>query len=315
MSSNNPGGILAAVKNAFIASDGRLRACWQMAISMLAWYALTFISVFFGANAFIRLLAAWGVTSKNLHLTPGWVQYLVSYQASLYHLATLIAAIIAGGLLMRRLKSPRKGAIHTGASMLLGFFISFIIAIGLTLIFMLTDSLRPYTDGGSISIHMLIALILCAATALAEALMAFGYLRSMAAARGNRLAGYAAAVVMFFAMDNFSASGFIGTLNVILMGITLCWVAEKFGIAPVIGLRTGWLWATTSLTSFSGSDVALMRLYPVSETQLTGGSSGLASGFMVTFICGALIWFTLLKPIFAELSRRRKQAKQQNTQK
>lgn len=307
--------MITAIKNAFIASDGKLRAFWQVALSLLGWYALTIITVYFGANALMKLLDAWGVTSKNLHLTPGWVQYLVSYQTSLYHLATLIAAIIAGALLMRRHESPRKGAIHTGASMLLGFFISIIIAISLTLVFMLTDSLRPYVPGGGISIHMLIALLLCAITALAEGLMAFGYLRSMASTRGGRLAGYAAAVIMFFAMDNFSASGFIGSLNIILIGIVLCRVAEKFGIAPVIGLRTGWLWATTSLTSFSGSSTALMRLYTVSENQLTGGTTGLTSGFMVTFICGAFIWFSLLKPILTELNRRRKQAGQQNSQK
>ena len=58
-----------------------------------------------------------------------------------------------------------------------------------------------------------------------------------------------------------------------------------------------------------------MRLYTVSENQLTGGTSGLTSGFMVTFICGAIIWFSLLKPILTELNRRRKQARQQNPQK
>lgn len=287
---------MTSIKHVFIAPDGKLRTLWRLILALISWYALTFMAANGGALILMRLLDSWGVTAANLHLTPVWVQYLVSYQANLYHAIPAVAAIVAGTLLMRchpRQNSNRRIAVHLA----IGFIAAIAAALALTYLFLATDSLRPYTGGGSIGPHTFIAFAICALTAAAEGLFAFGYIRKSVSIRSSKIAGYIAGTLMFLAMNLLNLADPLGIINTILTGALLCLVAEKYGVAPVIGLRLGWLWAATSLVSFSGSENAILRLYTVSENLLTGGNSGLTSGLAMTVILAALLIAPMLKRI------------------
>ena len=264
---------------------------WQLIIAAAAWYAATLLSAYGIGSLLIHILGSWGVNSGNIHLCPIWVQYLVTYQTGIYHaVATLITALV-GWLLMRRC-SCSAGKPKTAA---FGFCIGIIAVMLIAGIFLLADSMRIYTQIPGISADTFISLAFCFMTALAEGFLAFGYLRQMAAARGDRAAGYAVGVLMFIVMDSFSNISAAGIINLVLMGVLLCAAAEKAGAWAAIGLRAGWLWASTAVIGFTGSSTAIVRLYPVSENLLTGGTGGPVNGLAVTIICAAVMTIFILK--------------------
>lgn len=305
MWSNKLRGVLTAIRRTFIASDGELRAVWRLAVTMLAWYALYALSAVGVSRLLFSLFESWGVTSANLSLTPAWVQYLVSYQAQLFHMTAALPAALAGGLLARHMRRKKTGSSsgHNAAAAALGFFGSIAAAMLLSMLFHMTDSLRPASAQAVFSVDILLMLAVYLIAALAECLLALGYIRKMVLERGGRALSYATATAMFCAMSGF-ATGTLGVINTLLLALTLCRIAEKAGVLAAVGVRAGWLWATNSLAGFPGSGVSLQTLYPVSENLLTGGEAGPMSGLAVTLICCAILWFSICRPALRAFKQR-----------
>jgi len=239
----------------------------------------------------MHLLGSWGVNAGNIQRCPMWVQYLVTYQTAIYHAVAALITAVVGGLMMRRY-GYGSGKPKTAA---LGFGIGIVAVLLIAGIFLLADSMRTYTHIPGVSVDTFISLAICLMTALAEGLLAFGYIRQMAASRGGRAAGYAAAIIMFIVMDGFGSVSVIGMINLALMGAVLCAAAEKAGAWAVIGLRAGWLWTSTAVMGFTGSSTSIVRLYPVSENLITGGAGGLMNGLAMTVICAAVTATVLIK--------------------
>lgn len=305
MLSNKLRGVPAAFKNTFIASDGKLRAVWRLMLAMLAWYALYALAAMGVSRLMFSLFESWGVTSANLYLTPAWVQYLVSYQAQLFHVAAALPAALAGWLLARPLRRRRPGvsAGYTAAAAVMGFFGSITAAMLLSMVFRRADSMRATSAQAVFSVDVLIMLAVYLIAALAEGQLALGYIRETVLERGGRTLSYIAAAVMFCAMTGF-ASGVLGVVNTLLLALTLCRIAEKAGVWAAVGVRAGWLWAVNSLAGFPGGGVSVQTLYPVSENLLTGGDAGIMSGLAVTLVCGAILWFTLGRQALLSLKQR-----------
>lgn len=280
-----------AVKKVILSTDGGIRWGWQLMLAAAAWFVVTLLSVYGIGSLLMHLLGSWGVNAGNIHLYPMWVQYLVIYQTGIYQSAAALVMAAVGGLMIRRygygIGKPKTTA--------LGLIIGIVAVMLITGIFLLADSMRIYTQIPGFSVHTFILLAICLMTALAEGLLAFGYMRQMATARGGRAAGYAACVIMFIVMDGFGSVSIIGMINLALMGAVLCAAAEKAGAWAVIGLRTGWLWASTAVMGFTGSSTAIVRLYPVSENLITGGADGLMNGLAVTIICFAVTAIIFIK--------------------
>lgn len=313
MLSNKLRGVMTALHRTFIASDGKLRAIWRLMLAMLGWYALYALSAVGVSNLLVALFASWGVTSANLSLAPAYVQYIVAYQTQLFHVTAALPAALCGWLLTRRLRRARPVSAcgHTLAAAAFGFFISITAAGLLSILFQLTDSMRPTSAQAAFSVDILLMLAVYLIAATAEGQLAFGFIREMTLERGGRILSYAASAAMFCAMNGF-ASGFLGVINTMLLALTLCCIAEKAGAWAAVGVRVGWLWAANSLAGFPGSGASLQTLYPVSENLFTGGDAGLMSGIAVTIICGAILWFFHGRPA---LRKRLKNAIQRSADK
>ena len=252
----------------------------RLLIAVAAWYAFTLASVYGISALLLRLLSSWGVTYANLPQCPIWIQYLVTYQTGIYSAVAAMITIAVSALLLRNIKS-KPGALRTAAGFAAGIAVSALFAA----IFLATDSMRPYTFSAGFSAHTFISLAMLTLTSLAEAALAFGYIRLSAEKRGGKAAGYLCAVIMFCIMNTFSTAGAMGTVNLVFIALLMCLISEKSGILPAAALRTGFLWCSTAVIGFTGAETAVFRLYPVSETLLTGGQRGLMHGLAFTIIC------------------------------
>ena len=264
----------------------------RLIIAAAAWYAVTLASVYGVGALLLGLLNAWGVTYANLPQCPIWIQYLVTYQTGIYSAAAAVITIAVSAFLLRNAKA-KPDLIRTAAAFGAGIAAPALFAA----LFLLTDSMRPYTFSAGLSAHTFISLALLALTSLAEAALALGYVRGSAEKRCGRIAGYICAVIMFCIMNIFSTTGIISLVNLILMAPILCFIAEKFGVLPAAALRTGFQWCSTAVIGFTASETAVFRLYPVSETILTGGQHGIMHGIAFTIICAIPLLTLLIRRI------------------
>ena len=95
-------------------------------------------------------------------------------------------------------------------------------------------------------------------------------------------------------LNNVSYTGsWTAAVNVLLLGLACCLLYREKGIWTAAGFRWGWSVVNVFLSGFGGGDVAVYRLYGVSEELLTGGDAGPANGLwtalMLAIVVGALL--------------------------
>ena len=284
---------LPTLRGAFFAGDDELRCIWRLLGAYLGWFALFIGASIATGSALSAMFSAWGVTSRNLALYPMWVQYLAVYQTRIAFGICGALTALAGRLAYRRYAAPLP---RPGLRALVGFGAGALAVALLTGLFLLGDSMRLESISPALSADIPIMLAYCVVVALAEGLLAIGYVREMTAARGGIFAAYAAAAAMFLIMNHSAVSSVTGLINLVFIALAGCCIAERFGVSAFVGLRAGWLWAEAALAGYPGSTGPIFSVYPVSEHLLTGDYNGLSEGLFATLCCAAVIFIHLIYP-------------------
>ena len=296
---------MAALKGAFVGPGGTLRAPWLLALGYaldLGWaYAVSAGMT----RGFSGLFSAWGLTSANLPLAPGWARWIVRNYGSVISvvsslgIAALATLLVRAGLKERLDMRLRPKQLGLGALAGLG------IAAVSALAFVLSDSMR-LAHGlreARLSGELLTLLVVYGVAALAEELFDRAFvLRAVRAALGEGVRGCAAAcaasALMLWLTTGAVNLGVIGSVNMLLFG-GLCALLHwaRLGNASW-GLRFAWSYASVSLVAFPGGNTASapwLELYHVSDALFTGGERGLICGLWMTGILALLLLILLLR--------------------
>ena len=274
---------------------------------LLGWHVVIIIASLGAGRLLETLFAAWGVNAGNILLYPKWVQYLAAYQTQLFFAISAAIAALGGYLLRRHTGGDEPDRVKRVLGTGIGFFSGIFAAAALAILFLMVDSMRLESFELFISPDIPIVLIVSLLIGIAEAQLAFGYVRAMANQRGGRTAGFVCAAIMYVMMEGSYLSGIIVTANAVLGAVVMCLIAEKLGAGAAAGLKTGWLWTSTALISFGGS--GMLTMYPVSEQILTGGGKGPEAGLLITLFIVVILWFSIGKPAFNGFKNKIKEAK------
>ena len=234
---------------------------------------LIFALIRFGGLALIsllfsRLFAAWGLTSLNYTLAPGWAQAVVRCHTPLAYI--LISLLICAAL--KPFLKPKTGRLARG--LLLGLLAGG-FALGMTFLF---DSARVQS-GPAIVPELLLGFLANAAVWMSRAaLIAAVY--ELLPPRFRKLACLAGLL---------SVSSILAPavwLNALLMGLAMTLLYEKDGTRGAACFGAAAYLFGTLLFAMPNASVyctPVFTLYHVSDELLTGGSAGM--------YCG--LWFTL----------------------
>ena len=299
MSLNN---ILSRAKSVFVGRHG-LRPGWRAAAALTACLGWNILARAFFTWLFALLFDAWGVNSLNLGIAPAWVRAAVNgYPYAVSLLVNLPAALVFS-LLFRSMPGARPtsvcaafGALGVGA----------VIAPGV--IFLLADSMRLVRPVPEFHWPIAASLPICIIAAWAEHALSRGYVQGVMRRSHGKLMSYAASATAFLILTGAWNLGWLGFVNMLLMSVLLSAVTERFGHCSAIALRAGWSWAANSLLGFSGGEIALFSLYPVSEILITGGSGGLVNGLFTTALLSVGIWLMLQNELRAAIQKLRKKS-------
>ena len=245
--------------------------------AVLAWaFCAILLPLILGA-AFQALFGAWNVNAGTVARAPGWAQWLYAWHGS-------CVTLVAGASLVLLCAAVFHVPVgHLGL----------VIAVMLAALFTLTDSLRaagaPRFSPALIPLGAILLL-----SVLGEELLTKGVLYASIRDRWGRLRA-AAATLAFFLIGGGLGGTVISGINVALLGFVCCLLYERYGLWTVVLFRWGWSFATVLLLGQGGGPCALLRLYGVSESLLTGGDAGFACGLMWTTILLALIAISLYK--------------------
>lgn len=257
---------------------GEVRPGWRL-LAMAAGYILLTVLARLGMGALLRaLFGAWNLNARTVARAPGWAATLYAWQGSLVTLA-VDGVAVAYMLIVCRVRLPKLGrdlvrawAVGTGFALL---------STGL---FLLTDSLRlqwplnrPHLSPGLLPLWALTLL-----TALAEELFTKGLLCDSVNRRWGWGWAAIASMLAFFLMNGGYSGTWISALNVALLGAACALLYRGHGLWASVGLRWGWSFAAVFLLGQGGGDMAVYRLYGVSEALLTGGDAGPVYGLWMT---------------------------------
>lgn len=272
-----------------------LKTVGLLLLALIVW-AVAALAVPVGLGlAFAALFKAWNVSAETAARAPGWAQMLYVWHGSLI-------TLISGGLLILacvlgfkvRLSKPSRSIIKP-----LGF--GALSAIGMTFLFLLTDSLRLYWPLSSPHLNpgLLPLGLLTLISALAEELFTKGVVWQSIRDKWGKLWATIVGTLLFFIIGGGLTGTVISGVNVLLLGLTCCILYERDDLWAPVALRWGWGGATMFLLGQGGGAYAVYRAYGVSETLFTGGDAGFAYGLMWTVIlavyCGTMVfekgWF------------------------
>ncbi len=282
-------------KHLFIDGTGTNRTGWLLTASLLS-YALLALAVRFGlVRAFAALFRAWGVDLTTAGIAPWWARWLFIWHGSLvsvvYYLLTLalcrwlwkLWGMDEGGR-----RPDMRGLIRsalTGAG----------LALAVLALCLAPDSVRLQWPLSAPRLSWRL-IPLCAVSllgALAEECFTKRVLMDGVTARWGLPWGCAVACVVFFLINVSYTGSWTAAVNVLLLGLACCLLYREKGIWTAAGFRWGWSVVNVFLSGFGGGDVAVYRLYGVSEDLLTGGDAGPANGLwtalMLAIVVGALL--------------------------
>ena len=241
-----------------------------------------------------RLFAAWGVTSANLSLAPGWVQFVVQNAAILgaMLLNGAIALLALGLLRLQTCERPKWGR-----GLPSGLALGALIAALALLLFRLIDAMRfgyaLYRPQFSASTPLLFAY--CALAALGAELLSRGFaLRALLRSNRRALAYLVSVlfqVILYGLTEQVSA---ISLLNCALWGLLAALLYERTGgVACAWGLQFALQALTAGVLGMPPrAPGALFELYSGASNWLTGGDAGLNAGIYLTLVFSALIaWY------------------------
>lgn len=277
--------------NGFRRADGRVRAGWLLAASLLG-YALAALALRRGLAALLSALTeAWGVNASTALRAPAWARTLWSWKGSLVT-AVVSAALLCLSLGLRRLWGLDGASMRfRGRRLLLATLAGLALAILVLLLGLIPDSLRMEPDAPRLraSLPALCAVSLLAA--ISEEAFTKGVLFDGLADRWGRPWATVAACAVFFLSNGGMAGNAVSAVNVLLLGLVCCAAHARYGLWSAVGLRWGWSVATVFLMGFGGGEASLMRFYGVSEALLTGGDAGPVYGLYATAALAlALAW-------------------------
>ena len=263
-------------------ADGKLRTGWLLTITLVAW-ATASLGVRFGLGAlFQALFRVWNVNADTAAKAPAWARVLYSWHGSL--ISVLRAAAVAALCVpLRRLWKLRPAPMRLKAlppACLIGF--GAIIAMGL--LALAADSLRLEwpLDRPRFSAGQPVLLVSLLAVALAEELLGKGIVFDGLKARWGSLRAAVCAAILFFFINGGWSGNVVSAVNVLLMGFLTCRLYALWGLGASAGFRVGWSFAAMCALGFGGGELALYRLYHVSEGWLTGGDGGPVYGLFAT---------------------------------
>lgn len=260
---------------------GGVRAGWLLTVSLLA-CALIGIGVRWGlGRGFAALFDAWGVNASTAHRAPAWARLFWRWQGSV--VTVLVSALLlAASAGLRRLWRGNRPIAFRTRELLLAALSGLALAATVLLLGLLPDSLRREAGPPRFSPGLLALCAVSLLAVLAEEAFTKRVLYDGLAPRWGRLWATAASCAVFFAMNGGYAGNVPCAINVLLLGLLICRVYERYGLWADVGLRWGWSFATVFLLGFGGGEASLLRFYGVSETLLTGGDAGPVYGLYLT---------------------------------
>ena len=89
------------VANIFINANGKWRAGWLLALSVVAFWAVSLILRWGLGAMFSALFGVWGVNGTNIHRAPGWAQAVYAWHGSMITLAVNAATLLLTAALRR----------------------------------------------------------------------------------------------------------------------------------------------------------------------------------------------------------------------
>ena len=253
----------------------------RLAGAVLLYIAVTLAARLGLGRALAALLDAWNVNAETAALAPAWARLLYAWQGSLVSAASAAAVIALAVAVYRvRIPKPEPAAVRwwlAGTAM----------ALLSAALFLLMDSLRPEwpLSAPRLSAGLLALWLLSLLTAFSEELFTKCVLMESVSPRW----GMVWAVLAFFLINGGYSGTTISGINVALMGVLCAVLYQRHGLWADVAFRWGWSFAAVFLLGQGGGDLAVYRLYGVSENGLTGGDRGLAYGLWLTLLLCLMI--------------------------
>lgn len=278
--------IFAGMGRVFRAQDGKLRVVWRLLLACSAyvawlWGATYALDWYFGV-----LFARMGLTTANIFAAPAWARTLaLGY-------GTIVSFIVNAGALALALGAYRLFSGKTFAwkpnawAVLVGLASGGLLAGAPAAIFLAADSVRiEAVYGVSVSLAVMLAVyfVACMAEECFCRVLAFDMVRERCGGSIARLVSCG----LFFLAGSGWALGWIGALNLLLMGLVCCELYDVWGVWASLSFRVAWSFVSAALLQFPGNTSVsrpLVALYAVSDSLWTGGESGLISGLCVTIL-------------------------------
>lgn len=277
-------------KGLFRNERGGLRAGWLLALSLLAWTAVS-LAVRYGLLAvFNAVFRAWGIDAENAHLAPGWARMIYAWHGSIITALSAAAAIGLSRVLMRLWSVNSENMRFSGRCFARSWLAGLAIVAGIAALCLLPDSMRPEwplsRPRGDSALPALCLISLLGVTA--EEVFTKGVI--CAGVRSRWGAGWA---VLCACVASLLVGGMPlsvpAAANASLLALACCLLYARRGLWSAIGFRWGWSLANVFLWGFGGGRHAVYRLYGVSENWLTGGDAGFIGGLWAVLVLSALI--------------------------
>lgn len=287
----------------FLGSRG-LRCGWRAAAACALYYAWNTLATAFFTWIFALFFDAWGVNTLNLHLAPLWVRAAVNG----YPYAVSILVNAPAALAFMRLA---RGMTNAAPRPLSAAFLA--AGAGAAIVpaaaFILIDSIRLTPASPSFHWAVLASAPMYFIAAWSEQALSRGYVSGIVSKALGVPAAYVVSAAVFIVMNGAWSMGGIGFANMLILGVLLMAVTERFGAWCAVMLRAGFVWAANSVASFSENGFSVFSLYPVSENIITGGESGLMCGIFMTALLVVCTWLILKKRLRLRMPRLHKRVK------
>lgn len=235
---------------------------------------------------FSKLFEVWNLDATTLERAPGWAQFLAAEYGAIVSILLGLGTMGLAALLIRLLCRGRIEGMRI-RDLCGGTLLGAAAAIVPALIFLWTDSMRPYSSLPDLNAEIFFMLPVFFLSAWAQEWFARSLAMQIIGDRVPRWAGRLIAVIFFLAVADGYTYGPLGTVNMALVGMFLLLLHEKKGAGAAVGFYFAWSYGFSTLLAFPGGTAVsrpLFQLYSVSENFLTGGEGGMICGFAATLI-------------------------------